>query len=85
MPRTVMFDITWTDGTPTLDEIRRSLGLRAEDMDETFGVMQIDPDQPVFTIRLDEHAAERIDPERRGDLRGPMSDPPIEPFGPPGG
>jgi hypothetical protein len=69
-------------GTPSLDEIKNSYGLQDREIDSNFGVVPIDLDQRLFTILVDEAAANRIS-GGKWDAKGPYSNPRIAPFGPP--
>ncbi|HSO52460.1 MAG TPA: hypothetical protein VL330_06855 [Actinomycetes bacterium] len=65
----------------TLEEVRRLLGLAAEEVDPAFGVVNISPAEHLYTILVDEAAAARV-----GDselVEGVYGNPRIEPFGPP--
>jgi hypothetical protein len=68
---------------PTVDEVKRRFGLRDDDLDATFGVIEVDPKTHTYTILVDEAAAARIAsrPDWKGS--GPYSNPKIAPFGPP--
>jgi hypothetical protein len=43
-------------------------------------VVNIDPNEDLFTVLVDEQTAERAEGKAAG---GPYANPPIEPFGPP--
>jgi hypothetical protein len=65
----------------SLPEVRRRLGLAAEEVDPAFGVVNISPSEHLYTILVDEAAAARLtdaDP-----VEGIYGNPRIEPFGPP--
>ncbi|HEV2895344.1 MAG TPA: hypothetical protein VG411_16445 [Actinomycetota bacterium] len=65
----------------TLEEVRRLLGLAAEEVDPAFGVVNISPAEHLYTVLVDEAAAARV-----GDselVEGVYGNPRIEPFGPP--
>ena len=67
----------------TLEEVRRLLGLAADEVDPAFGVVNISPAEHLYTILVDEAAAARV-----GDadqVEGVFSNPRIEPYGPPEG
>ena len=67
----------------SLPEVRRLLGLAPEEVDPSFGVVNISPAEHLYTILVDEAAAARV-----GDadqVEGVFSNPRIEPFGPPEG
>ena len=80
----VMFNVHWPEGHPTVGQICQKYGLSPQDLDDQFGVIEVDPAEHVYTILVDESAAARLEPDRadRG-LEGPFSNPKIEPFGPP--
>jgi hypothetical protein len=69
--------------TPTLEQVKRRLSLRDDELDETFGVVEIDPDTHDHAIRVDEAAAARVTSQPGWSGEGPFSDPKIAPFGPP--
>jgi hypothetical protein len=67
----------------SLPEVRRLLGLAPEEVDPSFGVVNISPAEHLYTILVDEAAAARV-----GDadqVEGVFSNPRIEPYGPPEG
>ena len=67
----------------SLPEVRRLLGLAPEEVDPSFGVVNISPAERLYTILVDEAAAARV-----GDadqVEGVFSNPRIEPYGPPEG
>jgi hypothetical protein len=65
----------------TLSKVSKRLNLSPEEIDSAFGVVNIDPKRNLYTILVDEEAARRVSgvPE----VKGPFSNPKIEPFGPP--
>lgn len=72
-----------SDSPPTLDHLRRQFDLSPQDVDEQFGVIEVDPDDRLYTFMVDENKARRL--ANRGELsvNGPYSNPPISTFGPP--
>jgi hypothetical protein len=68
---------------PSLDEVKQRFGLNDEEIDDTFGVIEVDPKTHTCTILVEEAAAARITgrPDWKGG--GPYSNPKIAPFGPP--
>ena len=70
---------------PSIDDLKRRFGLTDGEIDEAFGVIEIDPDARAYTIRVEESAARRITGGAESSARGPFADPKIEPFGPPSG
>ena len=81
--------IQWKKGVPTLDEVCVSFHLEKADVDHDFGVVEIDPDDHLYSIMVEESRLAQVDPRwdgvetDEGVLRGPFSNPRIEPFGPP--
>ncbi len=64
----------------TAATVRRKLGLKSGELDPSFGVVEIDPTKNLYTVLVDEEAAERV--TGQPGVQGPHSNPPIEPFGP---
>ena len=82
MPR-VMVTLRLDPEQASLPEVRRLLGLATDEVDPTFGVVNISPAEHLYTILVEEAAAARV-----GDadqVEGVFSNPRIEPFGPPAG
>jgi hypothetical protein len=68
----------------TLEAVKARFGLADEEIDPSFGVIEVDPESHSYTILVEESAGARI----RGqapEVRGPFSNPKIAPFGPPEG
>jgi hypothetical protein len=65
----------------TLEDAREQLGLDEGELDEDFGVVEIDPEQHSYTVLVEKQVAERI--TGQPGVKGPFANPPIEPFGPP--
>ena len=63
---------------PELWELRNRYGLREDELDRRFGVVEVA--DGVYTVRVDAGAAKRL---TGAELSGPYADPRIEPFGPP--
>ena len=64
-----------------LSKVREQLKLAPDEIDTNFGVVVIDPKQNLCTILVEEEAASRI--TGAPGVKGPYSNPIIEPFGPP--
>jgi hypothetical protein len=63
---------------PTLSEAADLLGIREEAIDKKFGIVAIDPDEGLYTVRLNEAEAKKLNADA-GDS-GPYSDPKIAPM-----
>lgn len=79
----VMVTIQSSDAPPTVAGIRERYGLAEQAIDPTFGVVEIDPVEHLYTILVDQEAAALIQPTEEWEVEGPYSNPRIEPFGPP--
>jgi hypothetical protein len=66
----------------TLARARRKLGLAEGDVDRSFGLVNVSPDQNLYAILVDEKVAERLQGNKA--VAGTFADPRIEGFGPPG-
>jgi hypothetical protein len=63
---------------PSLAEAAKQLGVEEGALDQAFGVVTIDPDRGLFSVRVDaSKLSGDLDPEK-----GPFSDPPIAPMRP---
>ena len=76
-----MLTLELAPGEATPARVQRKLGLRSGELDPSFGVVAIDPRKNLYTVLVDEQAAVRV--TGRPGVKGPHSNPPIEPFGPP--
>ena len=74
---TVMITLRLEPEQASLDEVLRLLGLAEDEVDQRFGVVNINPSEHLYTILVQEEAAERVrDAE---PVRGVFSNPKIEP------
>ena len=64
-----------------LAQVRRAMKLAPGEIDESFGVVSIDPKKNLYAIMVDETATRKL--AGKGGVKGPFSNPRIEPFGPP--
>jgi hypothetical protein len=67
----------------SLAQVRRLLGLAADEVDRGFGVVNISPREHLYTILVEEAAAARV--RDAAPVQGVYANPRIEPFGPPQG
>jgi hypothetical protein len=79
----VMVNIRATGPAPTLADLRCKYDLSEDEVDETFGVVEVDPSEHVYTVLVEESAAAKITGNEEWAVEGPFSNPRIEPFGPP--
>jgi hypothetical protein len=73
----VMVTLRLDPGRTSLEEVRRLLGLAADEVDRRFGVVNINPSEHLYTILVDQQAAERI--KDAEPVQGVFSNPRIEP------
>lgn len=79
----VMVTIQTPDVPPTIDDLRHRYELAEDDIDPTFGVVEIDPEDHLYTVLVEESAAAKIQTNEDWQIEGPYSNPRIETFGPP--
>ncbi len=82
----LLFNVTWEQGEPSIEQVCEKYRLEPQELDTEFGINQIDPEANLYSILVDEEAAERVREQFSYDtsgIEGPFSNPRIEPFGPP--
>lgn len=72
-----------SDSPRTLQEIQQQFGLADAEVDHEFGVVEIDPEDHLFAFMVDENKAAQVSSDPNWSIKGPFSNPKIEPFGPP--
>jgi hypothetical protein len=82
MPK-VMVTIQGPGEPPTVAELRRRYQLDESEIDASFGVVEVDPTEHVYTVLVEESAAAKVRPDQGWTVQGPYSNPRVEPFGPP--
>jgi hypothetical protein len=65
----------------SVDTAREVLGIDDAAIDHDFGVIAVSPDENLYTVLVEAQAADHL--ATAGDVNGPFSNPPIQPFGPP--
>jgi hypothetical protein len=69
---------------PTIAELQRRFSLKDAEIDHSFGVVEVDPQDRTYTILVEEAAVGKVQPGGTiTNVAGPFSNPRIEPFGPP--
>jgi hypothetical protein len=85
----IMFQFRHRGESPSVEQVRATFGLRADEVDADYGVVQTDSLEGLYTILVDESAQAKIEERLKqmgaeADPRiGFFSNPRIEPFGPP--
>jgi hypothetical protein len=64
-----------------LAAVSRKLHLSNDEIDPHFGVVCISPGENLYTILVEESASKKL--QGNEEMKGPYSNPKIEPFGPP--
>jgi hypothetical protein len=80
----LLFNVKWAGSKPSIEEIRQKYGFAPDDIDLDYGVIEIDPQDNLYTILVEEAALERISDEyntKTDREEGFFSNPRIEPFG----
>ena len=66
----------------SLSDVKHRFDLADDDLDPDFGVVEIDPDAHVYTVLVEENAAQRLREADVHGVSGPFSNPVIGAFGP---
>lgn len=74
---TVMVTLQLEPEQASLEKVRQLLGLKRDEVDEDFGVVNINPSEHLYTILVRQEAAERV--RDAAPVRGVFSNPRIEP------
>jgi hypothetical protein len=75
----VLMVVKGEKGAPSLADAARQLKVTTEDLDASFGVVAVDPDRQLYSVRV---RADRVKPDESSEYRGPFSDPEVGPVGP---
>ena len=76
----VLMSIETSAAPPTPESVRRRFALGANELDAAFGVVPVDPDAGIYTVRVEEAALPRMGSRGGWVVSGPFSDPRIAPF-----
>ena len=85
----LLFQFRQKLSTPTIESVCETFGLKTEEVDAEYGVVQTDANEGLFVVMVDEIARTRIDEKLKllgadsDPAVGIFSNPRIEPFGPP--
>ncbi len=73
----MLYTINWVGEKPTIKQVAQKFGFEEKDLDEDFGVVEIDPQDNLYSILVEETA---VVPKDEKNIEGPFSNPRIEPF-----
>jgi hypothetical protein len=76
----MLLTVTWPGERPSLREVCEKYGLRPHEVDEDFGMIEIDPDAHLYTLRVDQDAAARVSEAYGDEVDGPFGDVRIGPM-----
>jgi hypothetical protein len=79
----LMITLKFAGAAPTIDELQARYGLADDEIDKSFGIVEVDPEDALYTILVEETAISKIKPNQEINVKGPYSNPRISPFGPP--
>jgi hypothetical protein len=65
----------------SLAQVRESLRIGSEEIDDDFGVIAVQPEKNLYAVLVEQDTADRV--QGTEGVEGPFSNPKIEPFGPP--
>lgn len=75
--RALMVNVTWTDGTPSLEAIAERFGVPIGALDPEFGVIRVTPPD-IYAVRVAPEWAERLTGQK--GTEGPFPEVRIAPF-----
>ncbi len=73
----MLYSVNWKGEKPSLEQVAKKYGFKTDDIDQDFGVVEIDPQDNLYSILVEEDA---VAPKAAKDIKGPFSNPRIEPF-----
>jgi hypothetical protein len=79
----MLYSIEWTEGPPSLADVRERYGLAEGEVDEQFGVVPVDPDAGTYSVLVEDAAMARAlgsEGAETAKVSGPYANPRIEPF-----
>jgi hypothetical protein len=74
----MLYSVNWEGEKPSLEQVAKKYGFKTNDIDQEFGVVEIDPQDNLYSILVEENAVVLKDAK---NIKGPFSNPRIEPFG----
>jgi hypothetical protein len=76
-----LFTVKLPPKEATLEDAKKRLNLGEGEIDEDYGLVEIDPASQLYALMIDDTAAARL--EGIKTVQGPFANPRIETFGPP--
>ena len=77
-PPKVMLTLKLPPERANVHAVQQQLKIGAKDIDPSFGVVPIDPDNGLYTVLVSPEVAERV--QGSPGVSGPFANPPIEPI-----
>jgi hypothetical protein len=77
----ILMTVHGRDGSPSLADAARELGVSVSEMDGKFGVVPINPSQHLYAVQVRRNSLPAGTPSDK-PYAGPYSNPKIAPFGP---
>ena len=76
----VLYSFNWQgQEPPSIHDLELKFGLKKNDLDPEFGIVLIDPEKSIYSILVNQEVVAKLS-GYEGDLRGPYSNPRIEPM-----
>ncbi|MBK8501008.1 MAG: hypothetical protein IPL46_01740 [Saprospiraceae bacterium] len=76
----VLYSFNWKgEEPPSIQDLEQRFNLKKEDLDPEFGIVLIDPEKLLYSVLLNQEVAAKLQ-GYEGNLRGPYSNPRIEPM-----
>jgi hypothetical protein len=76
----VLYSFNWQGKkAPNIQDLEQKFDLKKSDLDEEFGIVLIDPEKSLYSILVNQDIVTKLT-GYQGDLRGPFSNPRIEPM-----
>jgi hypothetical protein len=64
---------------PTLRDIRERFRLGPDDLDPTFGIIAVDPNEGRYTVMVEERSTSKLHSDANWEIDGPFANPRVDP------
>ena len=82
LPPLALMTVSLPHAVPSLAEAATQLGVALADVDETFGLVPVDPEKGLYAVQVRADKLPSETQDRGAGFRGPWSNPSIEPLSP---